>query len=128
MDGLSLFSLWLGWRKMNAKQPKPAIDVRGIEVDRETRCAHYRSPLDIVALKMKCCGVYYACKGCHLALANHTIQIWLREERDERAVLCGACGREMTIREYLECDSRCPHCGAAFNPSCRNHYHFYFQM
>jgi hypothetical protein len=40
MDGLSLFSLWLGWRKMNAKQPKPAIDVRGIEVDRETRCAH----------------------------------------------------------------------------------------
>ena len=101
--------------------------VRGVELDGETRCAHYRSVLDIVAIKMKCCGVYHACKDCHLALADHAIQVWLREERDERAILCGACGTEMTVREYLECDSRCPTCGAAFNPECRNHHHFYFE-
>jgi uncharacterized CHY-type Zn-finger protein len=39
----------------------------------------------------------------------------------------GACSVEMTIREYLECESRCPACGAGFNPGCRNHYHFYFE-
>jgi uncharacterized CHY-type Zn-finger protein len=38
--------------------------VHGIELDAQTRGAHWRSPLDIVAIKMKCCGVYYACKNC----------------------------------------------------------------
>jgi uncharacterized CHY-type Zn-finger protein len=112
---------------MSAEQSKRALDVRGIEVDGETRCAHYRSPLDIVAIKMKCCGVYYACKDCHIALAGHAIAVWPRDEWNERAILCGACGTEMTIREYLECDSRCPTCGAALNPACRNHHHFYFE-
>lgn len=111
---------------MSAEQSKPVRDVRGIEVDGETRCAHYRSPLDIVAVKMKCCGVYYACKDCHIALAGHAITAWPHEEWNERAILCGACGTEMTIREYLKCDSRCPTCGAGFNPACRNHHHFYF--
>jgi len=112
---------------MSAEQSKRALDVRGIEVDGETRCAHYRSPLDIVAIKMKCCGVYYACKDCHIALAGHAIAVWPRDKWNERAILCGACGTEMTIREYLECDSRCPTCGAALNPACRNHHHFYFE-
>ena len=103
-------------------------EVRGVDLDPETRCAHYRSPVDIVAIKMKCCGIYYACKDCHIALAGHSIAVWPRDEWDERAILCGACGTEMTIREYLECESRCPKCSAAFNPACRNHYHFYFEM
>src|SRR5947209_13875489 len=107
---------------------KGAPDVRGIEMDSQTRCAHYRSPMDIVAIKMKCCGVYYACKDCHIALAGHPIAVWPREEWGQRAILCGACRRELSIREYLEGDGRCPACGAAFNPACRNHYHFYFAM
>jgi len=100
--------------------------VRGVDVDPQTRCAHYRSAVDIVAIKMRCCGVYWACKDCHEALAGHTIAVWGRGEWDARAVLCGACGLEMTIREYMECESRCTGCGAGFNPGCRKHWHFYF--
>lgn len=101
--------------------------VHGLEVDDETRCAHWRSAVDIVALKMKCCGVYYACKDCHEAMAGHRIQVWPRAERTTPAVLCGACGREMTIAAYLAASDACPACGAAFNPGCRIHHHFYFE-
>jgi uncharacterized CHY-type Zn-finger protein len=101
--------------------------VRGIGVDERTRCAHWHSALDVVAIKMRCCGVYYACKDCHDALAGHAAQVWPRAEQDEKAVLCGACAHEMSVREYLECDNRCPACGAAFNPGCRKHHHFYFE-
>jgi uncharacterized CHY-type Zn-finger protein len=102
--------------------------VCGVELDAETRCAHWRSPLDIIAIKMKCCSIYYACKDCHDALADHPAQVWQQSERDQKAVLCGACGTEMSVREYLECGNLCPACGAHFNPGCRSHYHFYFQM
>ena len=71
--------------------------------------------MDIVAIKMKCCGLYYACKDCHEALAGHDIVVWPRGEWHARAVLCGACGVEMTIRKYMECESRCPACGARFS-------------
>ena len=102
-------------------------DVRGIDLDAETRCAHYHTALDIVAIKMRCCGVYYACKDCHVALAGHPIAVWPRGEWEARAVLCGACRVEMTIREYLESEVRCPACGAGFNPGCCKHHHFYFE-
>ncbi len=102
-------------------------DVAGVDLDAQTRCAHWRSPLDIVAIKMKCCGVYYACKDCHDALADHAIRVWPRREWNEKAVLCGACGAALTISEYLACGDRCPSCGAAFNPGCRHHRHFYFE-
>ena len=84
--------------------------------------------MDIVAIKMKCCGLYYACKDCHDALANHSAEVWKRSEWDEPAVLCGACATELSIRRYLECSNQCPNCGARFNPGCRNHYHFYFEV
>jgi uncharacterized CHY-type Zn-finger protein len=100
--------------------------VRGVDLDAETRCAHYHSSLDIIAIKMACCGIYYACKDCHEALAGHAIAVWARSDWDTHAVLCGACGRELTIREYMDSAYLCPHCGAGFNPGCRNHYHFYF--
>jgi uncharacterized CHY-type Zn-finger protein len=35
---------------------------------------------------------------------------------------------EMTIREYMECGSRCLGCGAGFNPGCRGHWRFYFEV
>jgi uncharacterized CHY-type Zn-finger protein len=99
-----------------------------VEVDAETRCVHWRSRLDIAAIKMACCGVYWACKDCHEELAGHAIVVWPRAEWEERAVLCGACGVEMTIREYMEREARCPACGAEFNPGCHKHYHFYFEV
>ena len=103
-------------------------DVRGIAVDAETRCAHWRSERDVVAIRMKCCGVWYACKDCHDALAGHGIRVWPRRERDATAVLCGACGHTMSIRAYLDCADACPACGAGFNPGCRLHRHFYFEV
>jgi uncharacterized CHY-type Zn-finger protein len=101
--------------------------VHGVGLDGQTRCAHYRTPVDIIAIKMRCCGHYYACKDCHDALARHAVEVWPREAWDAKAVLCGACGVELTVRQYLECGNRCPGCGAGFNPGCRKHYHFYFE-
>ncbi|HEX3810131.1 MAG TPA: CHY zinc finger protein [Rhizomicrobium sp.] len=106
--------------------PRPRV--HGLELDRQTRCAHWRSALDIIAIKMKCCGEYYACKDCHDALADHDAVVWPREEFDTKAVLCGDCGSELSVREYLDCANVCPSCGANFNPGCRHHYHYYFEI
>jgi uncharacterized CHY-type Zn-finger protein len=103
-------------------------DVRGINLDPQTRCEHYHGVTDIIAIKMKCCGVYYACKDCHAALADHQIQVWPESGWSEQAVLCGACGTELTIHQYMRSDYRCPACRAPFNPGCRNHYHLYFDI
>ena len=100
--------------------------VLGLDLDPQTRCAHWRGPLDVVALKMRCCGAYYACRDCHDALADHAAQVWPRPEWKERAVLCGVCDAELTVSEYLACDDRCPRCAAGFNPGCRKHRGLYF--
>jgi uncharacterized CHY-type Zn-finger protein len=111
---------------MLEKMTRPKPTVHGVEVDPQTRCTHYRSERDIIAIRMACCGEYYACKDCHEALTAHAIQVWPRSEWAEPAVLCGNCGHELTIHEYMDSGYFCPHCHAAFNPGCRNHYHYYF--
>jgi uncharacterized CHY-type Zn-finger protein len=107
---------------------KPRARVNGIALDPETRCAHYRTQLDVIAIKMKCCGEYYACKECHDAMADHAIEVWPRSAGDSQAVLCGVCGIEMSIRQYMDCENECPGCKTQFNPGCRNHHRFYFEM
>lgn len=107
-------------------EPRPLV--LGLNLDSQNRCAHYHTTLDIIAIKMRCCGEYYACAECHDALAEHHIEVWPREERDQMAVLCGACHTELSINEYLRCDSCCPACGARFNTRCRNHHHLYFEQ
>jgi uncharacterized CHY-type Zn-finger protein len=102
--------------------------VRGVQADSETRCVHYHSLLDVIAIRMKCCGVYYACKDCHDALAGHSIEVWPAGALNEKAVLCGVCCTEMSIRQYLDCANICPACNAPFNPGCRHHHQFYFEM
>ena len=101
--------------------------VFGIDLDAQTRCAHWRSPLDIVALKMRCCGTYYACRDCHDALADHAAEVWPKADWDAAAVLCGACGAELNVTQYLACDDRCPACAAPFNPGCKLHRRLYFE-
>ena len=101
--------------------------VLGPVVDDETRCIHYRSALDVVAIRFACCGEYYPCHLCHAETAGHPARQWPREQREEHAVLCGVCGDELTISEYLAADD-CPHCGAAFNPGCHLHTHLYFDV
>ena len=104
----------------------PVQIVNGVALDPQTRCAHYHSPLDIIAIKMACCETYYACKDCHEELADHRLQVWPVKEWDTPAILCGACREELTIGQYLQSGSSCPNCSADFNPGCEKHHHFYF--
>jgi len=108
--------------------PSTIPEVRGLNVDAQTRCLHYHSPLDIIAIKMKCCATYFACKDCHEALADHPIELWPSSEWETPAILCGSCRAELSIANYLKSNSRCPHCQAAFNPRCSKHHHVYFAV
>jgi uncharacterized CHY-type Zn-finger protein len=100
---------------------------QGLNVDPQTRCQHWHGPTDIIAIKMKCCGIYYACKDCHDALADHPTRVWPESEWDQEAILCGACGTVLTIHQYMRSGYCCPACRAQFNPGCRNHFHLYFE-
>ncbi len=110
-----------------AKRINHGQEVSGIDVDAETRCGHWHGETDIIALKFKCCGDWFPCYECHAEIVNHDAEVWPRDQRGELAVLCGACGRQITIEEYLSCSSICPTCERAFNPGCANHYHLYFE-
>lgn len=101
-------------------------DVRGIDVDDETRCAHYGTERDVVAIKFACCETYYPCFRCHAEVADHEAETWPIERREVQAVLCGAYGSELAIQEYVGVDA-CPECGVRFNPGCADHYHLYFE-
>jgi uncharacterized CHY-type Zn-finger protein len=101
--------------------------VIGVDVDPQTRCAHYHDERDIIAIKFKCCGNWFSCHQCHAMLAGHTAEVWSKEEFGERAVLCGNCGEQLTIREYFQCESVCPYCERQFNPGCAKHHNLYFE-
>ena len=104
------------------------VEVHGLEVDRETRCAHYHSILDIVALRFVCCEKWYPCYECHAALADHPARPWPAARADEPAVLCGNCGYQLSANQYLASHHKCPVCEAAFNPGCSNHRDLYFEV
>ena len=104
------------------------VTVIGIDVDPETRCAHYQSERDIIAIKFRCCGKWFPCHTCHAELADHAAEVWPKEEFNTPAVLCGACGHQLSVREYLDCGSACPNCGGQFNPACARHYQLYFEQ
>ena len=101
--------------------------VHGVDLDPQTRCGHWHSEIDIIAIKMWCCDAYWACRECHDALAGHPAQVRPASSWDEPAILCGACKAELSVHQYMACDNACPACGARFNPGCRNHYHLYFE-
>jgi uncharacterized CHY-type Zn-finger protein len=82
--------------------------VRGVDMDPETRCAHWASDSDVVAIRAPCCGVYYPCSACHEALADHVLEPIPGAEFDAPGVLCGACGTALTVHEYLDTDHACP--------------------
>lgn len=106
---------------------QPSFIVKGKTVDAYTRCVHYQSPLDIIAIKFKCCGQYYPCYKCHEENAGHPPIRWPQTEFDASAILCGACAATLTIAQYKKCNYKCPNCCAPFNPKCANHDHLYFE-
>jgi uncharacterized CHY-type Zn-finger protein len=103
------------------------VALRGLDVDAETRCHHWNSDVDVIAIKFACCETYYPCFECHEAVTDHEAERWPRERFDEPAVLCGVCGTELAIETYLDCEDTCPSCDASFNPGCRTHHHLYFE-
>ncbi len=103
------------------------IRVYGATVDDETRCVHYRTQVDIIAVKFACCGRYFPCHLCHAESVTHEAERWAVGERETKAVLCGVCKSELTISTYLAVLS-CPYCNSAFNEGCRLHTHLYFDV
>lgn len=104
------------------------VNVIGSNVDAQTRCAHYKSELDIIAIKFKCCGDWFSCFECHAEFAAHQPEVWARGEFDVPAVLCGGCGHQLSVVEYLNCEAMCPRCRRHFNPGCARHYDLYFDF
>lgn len=102
--------------------------VSGNVVDSYTRCAHYHTELDIIAIKFFCCDTYFPCYQCHEESGCGSAKVWPKEKYDEKAVLCGACGHELTVNEYLGCNSTCPSCRERFNPGCKLHSKLYFEQ
>jgi len=104
------------------------IKVKGNNVDEQTRCFHYHSSLDVIAIKFKCCNEFFACYFCHKEVADHITEKWSKDEYKTKAVLCGSCKKEISINAYMRCDNICPNCKANFNPGCLNHYPLYFEL
>jgi uncharacterized CHY-type Zn-finger protein len=104
------------------------VKVEGQLVDGETRCVHYQSELDIIAIKFKCCNAYFPCFNCHSEFAKHEAQVWPRNEFNTLAVLCGLCKTEISIDHYLNSDNHCPNCNSPFNPRCKLHHPLYFEV
>ena len=104
------------------------ITVRGTGVNAHTQCAHWHSARDIIAIKFKCCGEFYACFECHAEQAGHPAQVWRQTEFAAQAIYCGNCHRTLSIGAYLASGNACPVCQAAFNPGCAKHYPLYFEQ
>ncbi|MCH5600260.1 CHY zinc finger protein [Niabella ginsengisoli] len=60
----------------NKLQGLSSIEVKGPVVDEHTRCIHYHSEEDVIAIKMKCCNEYYPCIKCHNETADHAAAVW----------------------------------------------------
>lgn len=93
----------------------------------QTRCRHYHLPVDVIAIRHVCCDRYYACHLCHEEQAGHPSQPWPADRFDDDVVLCGCCGRTMSVNAYLATQD-CPGCGATFNPGCKTHAALYFAV
>ena len=104
------------------------FSIKGKPIDDKTRCIHYHSTLDVIAIKFKCCHQYYPCYTCHQEEADHLAETWKQNEFDTKAILCGVCKNELTIHEYLTSNNQCPFCKTSFNPKCKNHHHLYFEQ
>ena len=111
---------------MTHSDPAGSPPVMGPTVDEHTRCIHYASPLDIVAIRFHCCGEFYPCFRCHADATDHALSVWPRDEFDTQALLCGVCRATLAISDYLVADS-CPACGSAFNPGRSLHHSIYFE-
>lgn len=105
------------------------IQLKGQLVDTHTRCRHYHSTLDIIAIKFKCCDAYFPCYKCHQESESHDIIRWKKLDLDtEKVILCGSCYNLLYYQEYSADDNICLYCNSGFNPNCSLHYGLYFEL
>ena len=92
-----------------------------IETHRESRCKHYHSKLDVLALESSCCNKFYSCVKCHDEMENHAMIPWDSDTSLNRhALLCGVCEKTFSIRTWdmynyiclssQHCTLRCQKC------------------
>ena len=75
--------------------------LRGVGLDAQTRCAHYATARDVVALRFACCPAYWSCHRCHAELADHPAVPVPAGDFDRPHVLCGVCRTELSVAAYL---------------------------
>ncbi|HLR74776.1 MAG TPA: CHY zinc finger protein [Virgibacillus sp.] len=106
------------------------MDIHGIYVkgaiDRETRCHHYQTEKDRIAIKFYCCKQFFPCYQCHADYGCGKRAVWPRDQFHMKAVLCGTCGYTLTVTQYLMSGDKCPSCQSPFNPGCSRHTSLYF--
>lgn len=102
------------------------MKIHGHIIDDQTRCKHYSSEKDIIAIKFKCCNKYYPCYKCHNDLEDHPISVWKKTEFDELAIVCGICKTEQSINHYVK-TGKCSSCKSEFNDGCKSHHQIYFE-
>lgn len=101
--------------------------IKGKLVDNESRCVHWHSTLDVIALRFKCCDQFYACYSCHDECETHEVEkysVCTDSNASVPLIICGVCKLQMTFPQYQAL--QCPRCSAHFNPGCKLHYHLYF--
>ena len=73
-------------------------------------------------IKIHGIGLDKAGRCTHDELEDHSFVATTPEE--VYPVLCGNCGRKLTLQEYKK--GSCPYCHAGFNPKCSLHENIYF--
>jgi len=96
-------------------------------IDVETRCSHYHKEIDRIAIKFHCCGKYFPCYKCHEEFGCGKKAVWPRAKFNDKAILCGGCGSELSVNQYFDSGYQCPVCKADFNPGCGLHRELYFE-
>ena len=105
------------------------VKVLGKVIDNETRCVHWHTELDIMAIKFKCCNEFYPCYSCHQETTSHPIikyDLSKQIDCDTQVILCGKCYTTMTFDDYVH-GIQCINCDSQFNPGCKLHYDLYFE-
>ncbi|WP_105956605.1 CHY zinc finger protein [Apilactobacillus quenuiae] len=99
------------------------MKIYGIKVDSQSRCIHYHTKNDIVALMCQQCHKFYACYKCHDELNNHKFKpVKINQAKN---ILCGNCQTLLTYTQYKL--NYCPYCQHRFNPKCIIHQSIYFK-
>lgn len=111
--------------QLPTKADAPLVWGVGLRRHGESRCAHWNSELDVLAIQAPCCQKFYACASCHDACENHSFNPWPSSTSlEQNALLCGVCRHSYSIREYINGTESpsCPACGASMNPGCKLHW------